>query len=158
MDGCLSTGTCGWATPEVPGSGQAERVPHDPDQRARAAVLELARGEHRRHHPALVHVGEPSGRAVVLPADHGPDHALRADVLGALLWHRRDERPLVWLTRAGSLSWQDVDADWYAGWRAAGAEVGVASRFLVVTRHGWHDPTSGATRTWRRIRDRRRPR
>ena len=138
--------------PALPGRGDLR------ERRARAAVLEHATGEHRRHFPALVRVGEPLDRATVLPAEHGVDHAMRADVLGALLWRRRHQDPLVWLTRGGTLAWQDQDAAWFAAWRAAGAEVGVDSRFLVVTRHGWHDPATGETRTWRRIRDRRRPR
>lgn len=128
------------------------------ERTARAAVLEHATGEHRRHFPTLVHVGAPLGRATVVPAEHGGDHALRTDVLGALLWRRRHEAPLVWLTRGGSLAWQDADAAWSAAWRAASSEVDVPSRFLVVTRHGWHDPSTGETRTWKRIRDRRRAR
>ena len=68
------------------------------ERTARAAVLEHATGEHRRHFPTLIHVGAPLGRATVVPADHGGDHALRTDVLGALLWRRRHEAPLVWLT------------------------------------------------------------
>ena len=54
------------------------------ERTARAAVLEHATGEHRRHFPTLVHVGAPLGRATVVPAGHGGDHALRTDVLGAL--------------------------------------------------------------------------
>lgn len=136
-------------------------VAPDPDAaaseaRARAAVLELARGESRRRHPVLVHVGDPVGRVSLAAGDAAPDHALRTDVLGALLWRHRSEQPLVWLTRTGPLDWQDVDARWFAGFEAARHEVGIGEQFLVVTRHGWHDPATGATRTWRRIRDRRR--
>ena len=87
------------------------------ERTARAAVLEHATGEHRRHFPTLVHAGAPLGRATVVPAEHGGDHALRTDVLGALLWRRRHEAPLVWLTRGGSLAWQDADAAWFAAWR-----------------------------------------
>lgn len=125
------------------------------DRRARTAVLELARAERRRRHPALVHVGEPGDRAEVLPAETGPDHGLRTDVLAALLWARRDADPWVWLTRTGSLLWQDLDAAWFAAWTAASAEVALPGRFLVVTRHGWHDPLRGTSRRWKRIRDRR---
>lgn len=124
--------------------------------RARAAVLELARGETRRRHPVLVHVGDPTGRVSLAVDEEVLDHALRTDVLGALLWRHRAEQPLVWLTRTGTLDWQDVDARWFAGFEAARREVAVGGQFLVVTRHGWHDPASGATRTWKRIRDRRR--
>lgn len=125
------------------------------ERTARAAVLEHATGEHRRHFPMLLHVGAPLGHATVLPAEHGLDHALRTDVVGALMWRRRCEDPLVWLTRAGSLAWQDADAGWFAAWRAASGEIDVPSRFLVITRHGWHDPSTGRSRTWKRIRDRR---
>ncbi len=111
-------------TDPLPGRGDRR------ERTARAAVLEHATGEHRRHFPTLLHVGAPLGRATVVPAEHGGDHALRSDVLGALLWRRRHER----------------------------GEVDVPSRFLVVTRHGWHDPSTGETRTWKRIRDRRRAR
>lgn len=132
-----------------------ERRSRAGEARARAAVLELARTEHRRRHPVLLHVGDPRGRVSLAVDDLCPDHALRADVLGALLWRHRDEDPLVWLTRTGPLDLQDVDARWFAAFRAARHEVLVAARFLVVTRHGWHDPATGGTRTWKRIRDRR---
>ena len=136
-------------TDSLPGRGDRR------ERTARAAVLEHATGEHRRHFPMLLHVGAPLGHATVLPAEHGLDHALRCDVVGALIWRRRHEDPLVWLTRAGSLAWQDADAEWFAAWRAAAGEIDVPSRFLVVTRHGWHDPSTGRSRTWKRIRDRR---
>ncbi|MEE3126738.1 MAG: hypothetical protein VX494_05965 [Actinomycetota bacterium] len=136
-------------TDPLPGRGDRR------ERTARAAVLEHATGEHRRHFPMLLHVGAPLGHATVLPAEHGLDHALRCDVVGALIWRRRHEDPLVWLTRAGSLAWQDADAEWFAAWRAAAGEIDVPSRFLVVTRHGWHDPSTGRSRTWKRIRDRR---
>lgn len=126
------------------------------EARARSAVLELTLTESRRRHPTLVHVGDPTGRVSLCAAEEVPDHALRVDVLGALLWRHRELRPLVWLTRTGPLDWQDIDARWFAGFEAARREVGVGEQFLVVTRHGWHDPSTGATRTWKRIRDRRR--
>ena len=132
-----------------------DRAARQREARNRAAVLELASTEHRRRHPVLVHVGDPRGRVSLAVDELCPDHALRADVLGALLWRHRDEDPLVWLTRTGPLDLQDVDARWFAGFRAARREVLVGGDFLVVTRHGWHDPATGATRTWKRIRDRR---
>ena len=119
-------------------------------------MLELARTETRRRHPALVHVGDPTGRVSLCPVDDVADHALRVDVLGALLWRHREERPLVWLTRTGPLDRQDVDARWHASFEGARQEVEVGRHFLVVTRHGWADPVTGETRTWKRIRDRRR--
>lgn len=135
----------------------ALRDPRDPgERRARAAVLDLARSEVRRRHPTLLRVGDPCGDVDVVAEDPEWDHALRTDLLTALLWRRREDDPLVWLTRTGTLAWQDVDQRWYAAFLASREEVGIDARLLVVTRHGWHDPSCGATRTWRRIRDRRR--
>ena len=59
---------------------------------------------------------------------------------------------LVWLTRAGGLELQDVDARWLAAARAANAEAGVAAALVVVNRRGWRDPRSGLRRTWARVR------
>ena len=133
------------------------RRPRDPwERRARAAVLDLARTEARRRHPTLVRVGDPRGEVSVVAEDPSWDHALRTDLLTALLWRRRASDPLVWLTRTGSLAWQDVDQRWYAAFLASREEVGLAGQLLVVTRHGWHDPSTGDTRTWRRIRVRSR--
>ncbi|WP_300644368.1 hypothetical protein [Nocardioides sp.] len=129
--------------------------PRDPwERRARAAVLDLARTEVRRVHPTLLRVGDPCGAVDVVPEDAAWDHALRTDLLAALLW-RRGPDPLVWVTRTGGLAWQDVDQRWYAAFLAARGETGLDAQLLVVTRHGWHDPATGTTRTWRRIRDRR---
>ena len=91
-------------------------------------------------------------RAAILRG--GPlDHALRTDVVAAMLARVRAEpAPLVWITRPGDLCLQDVDAVWLAAARAATAEAGRALTLVVVTRQGWWDPRSGATRTWRRLR------
>lgn len=132
-------------------------TPPPVDPRRRAAVLELARSERRRVHPALVHVGTPGAGAVVVPADTGWDRAARTDLLSRLLWTARASDPVVWLTRTGRLEWQDRDAAWFAACRAAGAETGVEVDYLVVTRHGWWEPRTGERREWKRIRDRRRP-
>lgn len=143
--------------PAPPPRGASRQDPAERawERRARAAVLELARTETRRRHPALLHVGDPDGPVGVVVDDLGLDHALRTDALGALLWRHRDQDPLVWLTRTGPLAWQDVDARWFAAFRSARSEVLVGGDFLVVTRHGWHDPATGTSRTWKRIRDRR---
>lgn len=131
------------------------------DDQRRAAVLELALSERRRVHPSLVHVGTPAGPADVLAAQapqeaSALDHAVRVDQLSRLLWARRHDHPLVWLTRTGPLEWQDVDASWFSACAAASGETGVAADLLVVTRHGWWSPRTDARRTWARIRDRRR--
>lgn len=134
--------------------GPSSRCRAPRERRARAAVLDLARSEVRRVHPTLLRVGDPCGTADVVPEDPTWDHALRTDLLSALLWRRRERDPLVWLTRTGDLAWQDVDQRWYAAFLASREETGICAQLLVVTRHGWHDPATGATRTWRRIRDR----
>jgi hypothetical protein len=61
---------------------------------------------------------------------------------------------MVWLTRAGPLDLQDVDAAWLAAARIATAEAGVSLTMVVVTRHGWLDPRSGVRREWKRLRQR----
>jgi hypothetical protein len=123
----------------------------------RRAVLEHAVSERRRVFAPLLHVGTPGGpQALFAP---GPlvatDHALRTDVVAALLRRTSglDER-LVWLTRPGGLELQDTDAAWLAAARAAAAEADVPLTMVVVTRHGWRDPRSGAGQTWKRLRAR----
>jgi hypothetical protein len=142
----------------------------------RLAVREHALGERRRRYLPLLHVGRPGGRAAVVAAsgDDAPaphDDALRVDVVAALLRRIRTgagagtgssdgagpgtgEEPLVWLTRSGDLDLQDVDVHWLAAARAACAEAGLDLTMVVVTRHGWLDPRTGATRRWARVRRR----
>ena len=131
----------------------------------RRAVLEHATSERRRVFAPLLHVGTPGGpQDVFAPAHLDPDpldpdpldHALRADVAAALLRRHRSTSPapLVWLTRPGELCLQDVDAAWLAAARTAAAEADLPLTMVVVTRRGWWDPRSGATRTWRRLRAR----
>jgi hypothetical protein len=75
--------------------------------------------------------------------------------VAALLRRTAGTEPrLVWLTRPGDLALQDLDAAWLAATRAAGAEAGLPLTMVVVTRHGWRDPRSGAGRTWKRLRAR----
>lgn len=127
----------------------------------RRAVLEHVSTERRRAFPPLLHVGTPGGPQVLFandpldPVDHAPlDQALRTDVVAAMLARQRTSSvaPLVWLTRPGDLCLQDVDAAWLAAARGAAAEAGLPLTMVVVTRRGWWDPRSGATRTWRRLR------
>jgi hypothetical protein len=137
---------------------------HEPVPRAlgavlRRAALDHARAEHRRGYPPLLHVGVPGGAEEVFALVPGDptDHAIRADVLAAMLHGARRVRgavPLVWLTRAGPLDLQDVDAAWLAAARTAAAEAGVELAMVVVTRHGWVDPRSGVRRQWKRLRQR----
>jgi len=120
----------------------------------RDAVREHVRGEPRRSPPPVLHVGVPGDRARFALDDARPDDpGLRADVVAALRV-RAGTAPeqLVWLTRAGDLGLQDVDALWLAAARTAYAEVGSELVFVVVTKRGWRDPRSGLGRTWVRVR------
>ena len=119
----------------------------------REAVRRHAAGEHRRRFAPLVHVGRPGVREqCVGAAVHGTDHALRTDLMAALLARARDAAPLVWLTRPGELETHDVDAAWLTAALAASAEADRDLSWVVVTRHGWWDPRSDQRRTWQRIR------
>jgi hypothetical protein len=87
--------------------------------------------------------------------DEPTDHALRADVVAAMLGRRRDAVsgwPWVWLTRPGDLATHDLDVDWLAAAATAYAEAGGDLTMVVVTRRGWRDPRSGAGQTWVRLR------
>lgn len=124
----------------------------------RRAVLDHTVSERRRAYPPLLHVGVPGGIEEVVAADPDDvlDHALRADIVAALL--RRTRRPgfvpLLWLTRPGPLELQDVDAQWLGSARTASAEAGVGLTLVVVTRRGWSDPRTGVRREWQRLRRR----
>ncbi len=77
-------------------------------------MLGLRTTERRRIFAPVVHLGDPGVREVAwgVRADEPADHALRADVVAALL--RRvggpgtAEPPLVWLTRPGELVLHDA--------------------------------------------------
>jgi hypothetical protein len=137
---------------------------HEPVPRAlatvlRRAALDHARAEHRRGFPPLLHVGFPGGAEEVFAIAPGDptDHAIRADVLAAMLQRVRRAAgavPLVWLTRAGPLELQDVDAAWLSAARTATTEAGLTLTMVVVTRHGWVDPRSLVRRQWKRLRER----
>jgi len=128
----------------------------------RRAVADHASRERRRVHPALLHVGWPGGSEdvfVVVP-DEELDHALRCDVVAALLHRARRHAPvagavpLLWLTRSGPLEVGDLDLAWLAAARSASAEAGVGLTLVVVTRRGWFDPRSDVRREWKRLRTR----
>ena len=145
-------------TPE----GLAEPLPRPLADALRRAALDQARGEHRRRFPSVLHVGDPGGHeeAFVLAPGDPDDHALRTDVLAALLGsaRRRPGRhghpaPLVWVTRPGPFELQDEDAAWLSAARAATGEAGLPLVYVVVTRHGWWDPRSGLRTAWRRLRE-----
>lgn len=122
----------------------------------RRAVLEHATSEPRRHFPARLHVGTPGGTQRVLALGEETDHSLRTDVVAAMLGRAPAGGigPVVWLTRPGELDLQDVDAQWLAAALAAAGEAGRPLTMVVVNRHGWRDPRSGASRRWKRLRRR----
>lgn len=134
----------------------------------RRAVLAHVTSEHRRTFAPVLHVGTPGGRShsLELAVPDRLGHGLCTDLVATLL--ARLERsqgaepaqegpadpPLVWLTRGGAHTLEDVDATWVAAATAAGAEAGIPVTVVVVTRQGWWDPRSGVRQEWRRLRQR----
>ena len=120
----------------------------------RHLVVQHKATERRHRFPAVLHVGGPGrpevGRVVASGADL--DHALRCDVLEAML-RRATAGPLMtWLTRPGGLEVQDVDLAWLRVVAAVNGETERSLPYVVVTREGWRDPRSGVGRTWQRLR------
>ncbi|MFC4784691.1 hypothetical protein ACT8ZV_09465 [Nocardioides sp. MAHUQ-72] len=159
--------------------GIVEPIGRELAAQLRRAVLEHATSEQRRTYAPLVHVGVPDGPQALFAPEAGEpedaagpscpeqvdgepidrvrlDHGLRTDVMAALLRRAAawSDAPLVWLTRPGEHTLQDVDAAWLSAARAATGEAGLPLTLVVVTRGGWWDPRSGASRTWRRLRAR----
>lgn len=138
--------------------GIAEPVDRATARVLRRAVLDHHHTERRHRFPALLHVGVPGAAEEVVAAepDDGADHALRADIVAALLQRARrgGTVPLMWITRPGPLDLQDVDAAWLSAARTATAEAGVELTLVVVTRRGWLDPRSAVRREWKRLRQR----
>jgi hypothetical protein len=117
-------------------------------------VVDLASSEHRLRFPAVLHAGVPGGTVISVTDDPLWDHGLRTDIVSTVLKALPGPDPWVWLTRSGPGSLQDADAAWLAPVVAAYAERDQDATYVVVTRHGWTDPRSGAGRTWKRIRQR----
>jgi hypothetical protein len=133
-----------------------EPVPSADQLLLRRLVLEHKATERRHRFPAVLHLGGP-GRPEAGRVDESEgdlDHALRCDVLEALLRRAGDGPLMTWLTRPGDLTVQDVDLAWMRAVAAANAETGRTLAFVVVTREGWRDPVSGVGRSWRRLRAR----
>ncbi len=120
----------------------------------RHLVVQHKATERRHRFPALLHVGGPGRPDVgrVVESDADLDHALRCDVLEAML-RRATAGPLMtWLTRPGGLEVQDVDLAWLQVLTAVNGETERSLPYVVVTRDGWRDPRSGVGRTWQRLR------
>lgn len=157
-------GDAGTSTPTLAGArqGLAEPVPADMERLLRRLVLDHVASERRWRHTPLLHVGRLGGNVIeaqavhAIRADDRADHALRADVVAAMVRRVRapgpGAAPVVWLTRGGPPGVQDVDAEWLAGAAQAFGEAGLPLVFVVVGRHGWFDPRSGASRAWVRLR------
>ena len=124
----------------------------------RRAVLDLRVTESRKTFPPVLHVGVPGAAAIAYePRRNEPlEHGLRADLVAACLRHTcvGEVVPLVWVTRTGDFVLEDSDAAWLSAARSAYAEAGVPLTMVVVTRRGWWDPRSGASREWKRLRRR----
>jgi len=134
--------------------GLREPVDRPVQQLLRRAVIDHARIERRKNFPPVLHVGVPGIRSRRFEIDAPLDHAMRTDIVEAMLRPALDKRvvPLLWLTRRGDREPHDVDGAWSAAVHAAGGELGLALGLVIVTRRSWHDPRTGVHRTWKRIR------
>ena len=136
--------------------GLREPVDRTVQRLLRRAVLDHAQTEHRKDFIPVLHVGVPGIRSRRFEIATPLDHALRTDVVEAMLRPAVDKGvvPLLWLTRRGDLAPHDVDRAWSSAVHAGGAELGLAVGLVIVTRRSWHDPRTGVCRTWKRIRSR----
>ena len=135
-----------------------EPVPEALLRLLRRAVLDHAAAESRRLYRPVLHVGVPGGsEATFEPREDEPDdQALRVDVVEAMVRRvgRLPGAPLVWLTRPGPLTTQDLDLHWLAASAAAADELRTELRMVVVDRRSWRDPRTGVGRQWQRLRRR----
>ncbi len=136
--------------------GLREPVDRLVQQLLRRAVLDHALLEQRKVYSPALHVGVPGGRSRRFELEEELDHAVRVDVVEAMLRPAVEKGvvPLIWLTRRGDTAPHEVDGRWSAAVHAAGGELGLALGLVVVTRRSWHDPRTGVSRTWKRIRPR----
>ena len=141
--------------------------PHDLVAAWRTEVGRFRVAERRRVHPLGVHVGVPGGprSSVEVPwPPTGVDAGLRFDLVAALLTRAAPpaspESPAspappasLWLTRPGVPELHDEDLDWHAAAVRAFDAHGVALAGVhAVTRTGWLDVVTGASRSWKRLR------
>ena len=136
--------------------GLREPVDRTVQQLLRRAVVDHALDERRKNFSPTLHVGGPGIRSRRFEIAAPLDHAVRADIVEAMLRPAVEKGvvPLLWLTRRGDTAPHDVDRAWSAAVHAAGGELGLALGLVIVTRRSWHDPRTGVCRTWKRIRQR----
>jgi hypothetical protein len=117
----------------------------------------LRRRETRRVFDSTVFVGRLGEErdSFVVPARDLPvlDVGLRTDVVASLLERTPATWCTVWRTRPGQPELHDEDLAWLAGTAAAFAMHDRAlDGFYAITRYGWLDVRTGASRTWKRLR------
>ena len=136
--------------------GLREPVDRTVQQLLRRAVVDHALAERRKDFPPALQVGVPGVRCRRFEITPSLDHALRTDIVEAMRRPAVEKGvvPLLWLTRRGDTEPHDVDGAWSAAVHAAGGELGLALGLVIVTRRSWHDPRTGVSRTWKRIRAR----
>ena len=135
-------------------------LPHPVRLMLRAAVVDHARSERRLLFPPQLHVGTPGGFRVSTTVDETPsDFGTRVDLVHAMVRRVEIEDigssgsvPWVWLTRGGPAAPDDFDLLVMAPALHAFAEADQLLRYVVITRHGWHDPRCGLHRSWVRLR------
>jgi hypothetical protein len=128
----------------------------------RSEVSRLRAGERRRLFPLTLHIGTPDGAQqrleVPWPMPSELDQGLRFDLADALVGALASSWPEElaawgWVTRPGVPELHDYDLAWFSVVsRAMGAHGLALAGFRAVTRTGWLDVTSGAGRTWKRLR------
>ena len=136
------------------------RRPPAPDHPVlRAEVAALRRREQRRIFPARLCVGPGSERWVTQELPWPPRDRLDEGLLFDLLDGLYDAVPhpgdrLTWLVRPGRPEPHDLDLRVTAVVDRVGAAHGpdYPRGLVVLTRYGWLDPLTGASRTWKRLR------
>lgn len=132
-------------------------TPPDTALLLRREVGLLRQRETRRAFDTAVYVGTLGGErdSFVLRARDLPtlDRGLRVDVVAELLERTPDELCTAWTVRPGTAEHHDEDGHWHAAARAAFAMHGrPLEAFYAITRYGWRDVATGASRSWKRLR------
>jgi len=127
-----------------------------PEAALRREVGLFRRGEHRRRFPVRLSLGEPAGSRSDLEVPGEIDPQLGTDLALLLAEQAPDDswRRLVWwITRPGVPDLHEMDNLWVAATSMAGGVLGRDPLPLyVITRSGWLDPATGASRRWVRLR------